>query len=56
MTTTTDAAVKYLKAELLAQRGKTADILAQNIKMMEAMIKMGAVAGAGPMVPATKSP
>ena len=49
-TTTTDAAVEALKAKLLAQRKKNAGILAQNSKMMEAMMKVGAVAGAGTTV------
>ena len=64
-TTRTDAAVEALKAKLLAQRKQTSDILTQNItvgiltqnrKMMEDMMKMGVVAGAGPMVPETKTP
>ena len=38
-TTKTDVGVKYLKEEILAQGKQTAEILAQNIKIMKAMMK-----------------
>ena len=55
-TTMPDAPVEALKAKIVAQRKQTADILAQNRKMIEAMMKMGAVVGAGPTEPTTKTP
>ena len=53
-TTMTDAEVGDLKEEIVAQRKQTADILAQNNKMMEAMMKMGATAEAGTTAPMKK--
>ena len=54
-TTTTDTSMEDLNTKLLVQSKQTEDILTQNRKIMEAMMKMGAVVGAGLTEPETKN-